>query len=89
MVLAKDGLCYPKRMLMQSQKAHPYHRPAVSHGDRKAIRQAAAAQKRLISLTKATGAYASRNKPKSCAKSPARRAIQGGTIAPLVEITND
>ena len=64
MVLAKDGLCYPKALLKASDRMYrPSPKPPITASTLKAIRKADAAKKRLIKLTKQAGAYAAMNKP--------------------------
>ncbi|HCX87856.1 MAG TPA: hypothetical protein DG761_07510 [Gammaproteobacteria bacterium] len=56
LVLGKDNLCYDKRTISNSQRKNPRPpRPAVSAADMKAIRKAAAAQKRVKSLAGKVG----------------------------------
>lgn len=70
--LAMDGYCYPRAMLPRwARKWKPEYRPVVSRADQKAIRRADGARKRLVKLTKASGAFASMHKPHH--DKPARR----------------
>lgn len=77
-VLAFNDMCYPKQMLPRSfRKWKPAPRPAVSRRDQRAIRQADRARKRLIKLTKQSGAYAAEHKPKPrTSRSTPRQAIE-------------
>ena len=64
MVLGRDGLCYPPGMLHASQRLNKKRaRPPVTAADARAIRRADRARKRLVKLTKKSGAYASMTKP--------------------------
>lgn len=65
MVLAIDGLCYPKQMVPKKWRMwKPEPRPVVSRADQKAIQRADRAKKRLVNLTKKAGAHASLTKPR-------------------------
>lgn len=64
-VLAIDGLCYPKQMVpARFREWKPAPRPVVSRADQKAIQRANRARKRLVNLTKKSGAHASLTKPR-------------------------
>ena len=67
MVLARDGLCYPKALVSMGggrmNKRRP--KPPVTRAQQKAIEQAKKAQETLIQLTKDAGAYAAKSKPKA------------------------
>lgn len=68
MVLGTDNLCYPKAVLPRRSKFRKWRgqvRPAVSAGDVKAIRRAAAARDRVLILAKEVGLHASKTKPKT------------------------
>jgi len=62
-VLGKDSLCYNKRDISKKQRKWPYTRPPVTVGDMHAIQRADRARKRLVGLTKKSGAYAAMKKP--------------------------
>lgn len=62
--LAQDGNCYPKSMLPRGFRAwKPDPKPVVSRSDQKAIQRADRARDRLVKITKASGAWASRTRP--------------------------
>jgi len=66
MVLGIDSLCYPKAVMPRRSKFRKWRgaaRPAVSAGDVKAIRRAAAAKERVLNLAKDVGLFASKTKP--------------------------
>lgn len=66
MVLGMDDLCYPKAVLPRRSKFRKWRgqaRPPVSAGDAKAIRRAASARERVLTLAKNVGLHASKTKP--------------------------
>jgi len=66
MVLGTDNLCYPKAVLPRRSKFRKWRgdpRPAVSAGDVRAIRKAAAAKDRVLNLAKDVGLFASKSRP--------------------------
>lgn len=68
-VLAKNGKCYMKNLLPRAaRKWTPEAKPVVSRSDQKAIRRADGARKRLVKITKQSGAFASLHKPHAAAK---------------------
>jgi len=71
MVLGTDNLCYPKAVLPRRSKFRKWRgdpRPAVSAGDVRAIRKAAAAKDRVLNLAKDVGLFASKSRPSPKAK---------------------
>jgi len=68
MVLGDDELCYPKAVLPRRSKFRKWRgqaRPPVTAGDARAIRKAAAAKERVLTLAKSVGLHASKTKPSS------------------------
>lgn len=68
MVLGGDELCYPKSVLPRRSKFRKWRGqagPPVSAGDARAIRKAAAAKERVLTLAKSVGLHASKTKPQT------------------------
>lgn len=61
MVLGRDNLCYEK--LSNQYRKWPHHKPYITRADYKAISRADRARKKLVRLTKRSGAYAAMRKP--------------------------
>lgn len=63
-VLGKDNLCYAKGMIPKKYRKWTYNKPYITRGDYKAIARADRTRKKLVGLTKKSGAFASMSKPK-------------------------
>jgi len=72
MVLGIDDLCYPKAILPPRSQFRKWRRapkPVISRRDEVAIRRAASAKERVLTLAKDVGLHASKTKPATKSKS--------------------